>query len=171
MPIDLSDGVTVQVDQLQLPVLQVVPPSSVVTVLPVVGPPGPRGPAGGGSDVGQVRLTAVASANLSGHRAVTPRPDGTLEYASNTHLDHLHVPVWITQGAVAIGGETEVLVYGTLTEPTWSWLPGGAIYLGADGVLTQSVPTTPGALFAVQIGTVTAPTTAFFDRQMPILLV
>jgi len=121
--------------------------------------------------VAQIQLTANAAVALSGHRVVTPRPDGTLEYASNAVASHLHAPLWITQGAVTIGQSATVLAYGSLTESSWAWTPGGPLFLGADGLLTQIPPVAPGALFSAQIGTATRATAAFFDRQPSIGLV
>lgn len=173
MPIDLAPGVIVEVDQPDVPVIRAEPPTSLAVVVPVAGPQGPRGPAGSsgtGSDVGQVKLTATAATVLSGHRAVTQRSDGQLVYADNTTLFHLHSPVWLTMGAISSGADGEVLVYGTLTEPSWSWIPGGALYLGANGVLTQTPPQPP-AVFSAMIGVATGPTTVFIDRQPSILLI
>lgn len=118
----------------------------------------------------QVQLTAIAAVALSGHRAVTPRPDGTLEYASNAVAAHLHAPLWITQGAVTAGQPATVLAYGALTESSWAWTPGTPLFLGADGLLTQTPPVAPGALFSAQVGTATGATSAFFDRQLSISL-
>lgn len=169
MPVDLAPGLTVQVAPPVMPEVRIAPPSSTTVVVPVAGPPGPPGPAGSGA-AGQVRLTALAAVALSGHRAVTPRPDGGLEYADNTTLAHLHAPVWITLGAAVAGDEVEVLAYGTLAEPSWSWIPGTPLYLGASGVITQVPPAAP-ALFLAQIGVATSPTTAFIDRQPSITLI
>jgi hypothetical protein len=124
-----------------------------------------------GANMGQVGFSAVAAVALSGHRMVTPRPDGTVEYASNTVAAHLHAPLWVTRGAVVAGQPASVLAYGALTESSWAWTPGVPLFLGADGLLTQIHPVAPGALFFAQVGTATSPTSAFFDRQPSIGLV
>jgi len=120
---------------------------------------------------GQVQLTAIAATALSGHRAVTPLPDGTLEYASNAVAAHLHAPLWITRGAVIAGDLVTVLAYGALTESSWAWTPGVPLFLGTNGLLTQTSPVAPAALFSAQVGTATGPTSAFVDRQSSISLV
>jgi len=145
-----------------------------VTVAPLVGGlvPAVHLPTPSSSGVvGQIQLTAIAAVALSGHRAVTPRPDGTLEYASNAVAAHLHAPLWITQGAVTAGQLATVLAYGALIESSWAWTPGVPLFLGADGLLTQSAPAAPGALFLAKVGIVTGPTTAFFDREPSISLI
>jgi hypothetical protein len=171
MSIELSDCVTVRVIPPPLPRVKAVPPPPPsVRVLPVAGPQGPPGPSGSSSDVGQVKASLTASTTLSGHRAVTLQPNGELEYADNTTPSHLHVPIWLTMAAVMSGASVEVLLYGVLTEPSWSWTPDAPLYLGANGIITQTAPTSP-ALFLAQVGIATGPTTVFIDRQPSILLI
>jgi len=107
---------------------------------------------------------------LSGHRVATRAADGTLGYASSTDSEHVHAPLWVTLGAVAAGATAEMLAYGPLTEPSWTWTPGGALFLGSDGLLTQEPPTAPGALFSAQVGVATTATSIFVDRQPSIIL-
>lgn len=154
-----------------VPTLTVIPPQ--VTTLPVLvvqGPPGPPGPQGSGGGSGsQVLLTVLAAITLSGHRVVTPLPDGTVTYADNTTAAHLHAALWVTMGAAATGTSVDVLLYGVVTEPSWSWLP-GPLYLGANGLLTQTPPSTPSALFLTPLGAATSPTSVCFDPQTSISL-
>jgi len=72
---------------------------------------------------------------------------------------------------VAIGQSATVLAYGLLTESSWAWTPNVPLFLGADGLLTQTPPVAPGALFLAQVGTATGATAAFFDRHPSIGLV
>jgi hypothetical protein len=134
------------------------------------GPPGPVGPPGSaGGTSGQIRLSATAGVTLSGHRAVTQAPDGTLFYASNTEVGHVHAPIWLTLGAAIAGSSVEVLTYGVVSEPSWSWTP-GPLYLGANGLITQVPPTAPGAVFIAQIGVAISPTLVWIDRRSSISL-
>lgn len=116
-----------------------------------------------GGDVRQLWATGVAASALSGHRVVTPAPDGSLNYASNATAGHLHMPLWITSGAASSGGQVNALMFGAMTEPSWSWTP-GPVYLGTNGLLTQTPPAAPGAVFIAQVGTATSPTSVFVDR-------
>lgn len=120
--------------------------------------------------VGRIELTGAAGQTLSGHRAVTRGVDGTLIYAGNDDPAFLHTPVWITTGAASAGSVVEVVAYGLLIEPSWSWAP-GPIYLGVGGSLTQTPPTAPGAAFLAQVGVATSATSVFVDRQQSIILV
>lgn len=118
---------------------------------------------------GQVRLTAVAAAPLSGHRIVTPAVDGNVDYASAATPGHLHAPLWLTRGAVAAGGTAQLLAYGPIVESSWSWTP-GPVYLGTSGLLTQAAPAAPGAAFLAQVGYATSATRLVVDRQPSIAL-
>jgi len=144
-----------------------------VTVAPLVSGlvPVVHLPSAASGTTAQVQLTAVAAVALSGHRAVTPRPDGTLEYASNAVAAHLHAPLWITLGAVTAGQSATVLAYGALIESSWAWTPGAPLFLGPNGLLTQTPPVAPAALFLAQVGTATGATATFFDRQPSIGLI
>lgn len=132
--------------------------------------PGLRGPQGDpGSGLSSVQIVGTASAAVSGHRAVTRMPDGGIYYISNDDPAHVTKPLWITTGSAALGEQVAGIAFGELVEPSWSWVP-GPVFLGASGMLTQSAPTAPGAVFLVQVGTATSATSLFVDRRMPILL-
>lgn len=113
----------------------------------------------------------VASAALGGHRLVVPRNDSKIEYASNEELTQRDRPIWLTTAAVVQDAVVTVQAYGAYTEPTWAWTPGGTLYLGVNGLMTQTAPTAlDGALFSLQVGVALAPTMIFFDPKSPISL-
>lgn len=122
-----------------------------------------------GGSVSLLSASGTAATALSGHRVVTQLADGTIGYASNDNLAHVHAPLWITSGAASSGGEVQAVMFGSMTEPTWSWTP-GPVYLGTTGQLTQSAPTPPGAAFLAQVGAATSPTSLFVDRSPSIKL-
>lgn len=130
------------------------------------GPPGPPGAAGSGA----VFATANAATALSGHRVVTPRADGTLEYASNDIPAFIAAPLWVTTAAASSGAPVDALMYGPVTEPSWNWTPGAPVYLGVNGVLTQTPPVAPAASFLAQVGVATSPTSLVVDRVPSIKL-
>lgn len=167
---ELGDGVIVRVAPPALPVVTSAPPAvGSVHVLPV---PGPRGVPGPSGDVaGQVQIVGQAGAALSGHRVVTRRADGLITYASNDDPELVAAPLWLTNGAAADGDDVTVVTFGLVEESSWAWTAGVPLYLGADGVLTQSLPTSAGgAVFLVQVGYAIDPTTVFFNRQPSIVL-
>jgi len=172
MPLNFGNGQTVDVVAPDVPVIRVLPPAiSSPIVVPIAGPqgiPGPPGPPGNTSS--QIRLTGIAESSLSGHRAVTQNSDGTIRYADNATIEHLHAPIWLTTGATAPGDLADLLAYGPIHEVSWSWNT-GPIYLGANGLITQIIPTAPGALFLAQIGVATGATSAWIDRRSSIVLI
>lgn len=131
----------------------------------VQGPPGRDGSGTGGTET----QTATAAITLSGHRAVTPQADGTLVYADNATLDHRGRPLWITTAAYSSGEVATAVSHGLITEPSWSWSP-GQVYLGADGVLTQTAPVSPAAFLAA-VGEAVDATTLFVTRLPSITLI
>jgi hypothetical protein len=117
----------------------------------------------------QVVVSGIAAGALSGHRVITELSDGTFDYASNSISAHIRAPLWVTTGAVIAEALVSAVAYGPVVEPTWSWTP-GPLYLGVNGVITQTQPTAPGALFLAQIGFAVTPTSAFIDRSPSIAL-
>lgn len=121
------------------------------------------------ASVDRIELAATAGETLSGHRAVTRDIDDTLIYASNDDLVFLNAPVWITTGAALTGAPVSAVAYGPLSEPSWSWTP-GPVYLGVDGLLTQTPPSASEALFLAQVAVATSDTSVFVDRCPSIVL-
>ncbi|MDX6690603.1 MAG: hypothetical protein QOG15_2060 [Solirubrobacteraceae bacterium] len=140
------------------------------------GPPGLTGPQGipgapGADGAGNV-TTRVAAITLSGHRAIRPLEDGSVSYASADNPSHMHGPIWLSTGAALAGTEVSVLTLGELIEPSWSWAPGEPIFLGVDGVLTQTPPDADdGAAFLIEVASAETATTIFFDAKFPIVLI
>lgn len=132
--------------------------SVVVTAL---GAQGPQGPAGASTTF----IYVIAGQNLGGNRAVSTSSTGTLVYPDLTQLDQ--TVLGITTGATTAGTLTEVQIAGIQTEPSWSWLPGLPIFVGALGTLTQQVPVSDTVL---QIARPVTQTKIFVDVQQPIYL-
>jgi hypothetical protein len=135
-----------------------------------VGVPGPPGAGGTGSG-GTLTMTGTAAVALSGHRAVYRRPDGLIDYASANNLGCLHEAIWVTTGAATMGGDVSMVMFGEMSEPSWTWVPGVPIFLGINGVLTQTAPLAPAADFLVVLGYVPITTKMFVDRQPSIDLI
>jgi hypothetical protein len=127
---------------------------------------------GGGGELNteQIIIPTVAGSTLSGHRLVVPYPDGSVKYADPTNIAHLHLPIWMTQGAATAGQEIDVLAYGVADEPSWNWSP-GPLYLGAAGTLTRTPPVAPAVAFLAQVGSATGTQRIMLDRFPSIALV
>lgn len=151
-------------------------PGQLVLGAPVHGPSSSPGP---GvivtSELGASRSSAlahqcIAAANLSGHCVVMPVSATDVDYADNTTWPHARAPLWLTMGAALLGTEVTVLGSGVIVEPSWS-LSVGPVYLGHNGLLTQTPPTALlGALFLAVVGFALNATTLQFNPQPAIAL-
>ena len=106
----------------------------------------------------------VAETALSGHRIVAVINNKAV-YADKDTLLHWTNIRGITTGSALQGADACIQVAGPLVEPSWNWTPDEPIYLGNDGVMTQTVPTT-GAV--IQIAVADTPTRIMIDRRLPI---
>jgi hypothetical protein len=130
----------------------------------IQGEPGPAGESG-------VVIVAPAGLNLSGHRAVVLNNLGEAIYADNNTVLHATKFAGITQGAVNTGSSATLQQFGEITEPTWTWTVDQPIYLGTNGLLTQTVPTAPSAKFSLIIGVAQSATKIFLNPMPPIFII
>lgn len=151
-------------------VLQTTPTELVVEHSPVEiviedhgmrGPQGDPGPPGSSAPITLQRIAAVA---LGGHRVVLVTDANEFNYASASTLSR--IPVGITTGASNLGALATALTSGSMTEPSWSWTPGGDIFLGELGVLTQTPPTNAAVL---TLGRALSATVILVDIEPPIM--
>lgn len=98
-----------------------------------------QGPSGQPGKDANVFVSLPISTPLSGHRAIRVLTSGEAAYASSDDFDSVSSYAGISSGA-ATSGEVTVQVAGSIEEPSWSFTPGGMVYIGASGVLTQSPP-------------------------------
>lgn len=107
----------------------------------------------------------VAGQVLGGNRAVTTNLQGQLVYpdpASTTSRVY-----GLTMHSALQGELVTVQIAGTQTEPSWSWDVTKPVFVGLNGVLTQTVPITGQTLV---VGYPNSPTKLFIDRQPPIYM-
>lgn len=115
-----------------------------VVVRGVVGPSGPQGiqgvqgEPGEGGIGGTINLTAAAI--VSGHRVIATDENGEAIYADKGTPSHVGRVLGISMNAATVGASVAVKTFGEFSEPTWAWNAGEPIYLGANGVLTQTPP-------------------------------
>lgn len=128
------------------------------------GPPGPRGPAG---PAGGAAVTVTAATALGGHRLVVLDGTGAARHASKDDLNHLFRVFGLTLGAAAQGAAVDVQRAGLVTEPSWAWDIALPVYLGADGLLTQ---TPPASGFLLIVGCPVTTTTLCIDIGDPVIL-
>ena len=123
------------------------PPAQTTTTLAVG--QGPAGPQGLQGVRGDVVLELVAAATINGHRAIADNGAGQAVHADAATLAHGLAIVGISDGAAALGAVVSARTGGPMHFSGWSWAP-GPVFLGLDGVLTQSVP--PSAVIALVLG-------------------
>ncbi|WP_293372270.1 hypothetical protein [Nevskia sp.] len=105
------------------------------------GPPAP--PPSGACGASVIRNSYLSSAPISALRAVRVLPNGLLGYADPLDLTSAGTVIGISSSAAASPGEpVSVVEFGPLSDDIWNWTPGLPLFFTANGVLTQSVPTT-----------------------------
>lgn len=131
----------------------------------IQGPPGPRGPAGqaGGSTVSK-----TAGENLGGNRLTRLNASEQAVYASADQITHAGFVFGMTLGAATSGADVDLMRSGELEEVSWNWTPGLPVYLGLNGVPTQTLP--PEAVFSLVIGFPITPTKLVISIREPIIL-
>ena len=104
-------------------------------------------------------VSLTAGENLSALRAVTSNASGQAVYASNNTLANAQV-IGITSNAASSGASVTIKTSGIMTDSNWAWTK-GTVFLGTNGTLTQSAPTS-GAI-VVHVGRALTATTLQID--------
>ncbi len=126
----------------------------------IAGPPGPIGPRGNAT------LTVLSATALGGHRLVTLDGASAAIYADAGTPSHSGNVLGLTIGA----GETATILHrGEIAEPSWHWILGQPVFLGQNGLLTQSPPQAP-SLFSLIVAFPVTATTLFISLREPIFL-
>lgn len=157
-----GQGTTVQV---QTPTTALAPVTEKVRTIGV-GSPGPQGPKGDpGADGDKTVVTKVAAQTLGGHRIVRS-VNGLVDYADATVEAHGDDVLGLTLGAVDAGAPVQVQTSGPVTEPSWNWTPGEALFLRENGLMTQTPLADPA--FDLVVGFAETATTVFISLREPI---
>lgn len=120
-----------------------------VVELGIPGPPGRDGPPGPAGGTAQEKTAARA---LSGHRVVRATGADTVDYASVDDALMADDVLGLTLGAASAGATVYVLNNASVTEPSWAWTPLEPLFLGLDGLLTQTPLESPAAAFVLPVG-------------------
>lgn len=116
------------------------------------GPAGPAGPAGG------VDVEKMAAMPLGGGRVVRSTGANLAEYADCRFPDHGDDTLGVTRGAAAAGTTVRIANGNEMQDPAWTWAPQQPIYLGENGLMTQTPPDPAGgAAFSQEVAVATAP--------------
>lgn len=131
--------------------------SAVIILEAEQGPPGPPG------ESAAIYINSAIS--LSGHRVVKTIPEGCT-YADSTNIEDIGKILGVTFTSSDINTNAQVRIFSEIVENSWSFVL-GPVYLGVNGYLTQTIPTTG---FVQQIGIATAQNTLVIQIQPPIQL-
>lgn len=110
-------------------------------------------------------INITPSVPVGGHRIIVGLSTG-YELADNTNLDHFGKVLGITTSATNGVNSTNLITGNYLTEQSWSFALGN-IFVGTNGMLTQTVPTVG---FIQQIATAISPTEIIVNIKPPIKL-
>lgn len=112
-------------------------------------------------------LFGTAGENLGGHRVIIESL-GYHYYASATNPAHVNRVVGLSVGAVSNGSIVNYIKEGIITEPSWTWNTSLPVWLGDNGLLTQTPINTTG--FTMIIGHPVTSTSLYVSLKTPILL-
>jgi hypothetical protein len=113
----------------------------------------------GGIVPAAIDTTLVASTSLSALRCITTDSSGLAKYATPDSLANA-VVIGISTTAASTGQNITIKTSGQITDASWNWTK-GAIYLGANGTLTQTAPT--GGSIVVHVAKAITATTLIID--------
>lgn len=112
----------------------------------------------------------LAGEAVGGHRVVYIKGDSQVYYASNDDSTLFGATVGLTTGAAVLGAPVAIAFNGIVDEPSWTWTPQELLYLGTNGLLTQTPPSGGGALFSQVVGFAITATKIQVQIAPPILL-
>ncbi len=113
----------------------------------------------GGIVPAAIDTTLVASTSLSALRCITTDSSGLAKYATPDSLANA-VVIGISTTAASTGQNITIKTSGQITDASWNWTK-GAIYLGANGTLTQTAPS--GGSIIVHVAKAITATTLIID--------
>ena len=126
------------------------------------------GPKGEPGAQGESRKQYISSANISGHVVVALNSLGQLIVADCRQSQHALAIVGITTNAVTTGNATLVSDSGSVEHLGWTFLQGYPVYIGENGQLTQTLPSSRA--FTKIIGIATSPTIVNLQLQPAIFI-
>lgn len=82
----------------------------------------------------------AVAADVEKYRVVRLGSDGRVQHASNTDSVSRNAVFGVTLSAAVLGGRVPIVTAGEIEDDLWSWTMNSPVYVGADGVLTQTAP-------------------------------
>jgi hypothetical protein len=122
---------------------------------------GPRGPAG--QDAAGATLVLPTATSIHAGRAVR-LVGGELSHPSTSNPDHAGQVAGVAETAAASGATARIRTAGVTENDAWTWAE-GPVFVGHDGVLTQ---TPPSSGWLMTIGRALTATSLLVDIEPPI---
>jgi hypothetical protein len=113
----------------------------------------------GGIVAANIDTSLTAGMSISALRCITTDSSGLAKYATPDSLANA-VVIGISTTAANTGENITIKTSGQLSDASWNWTK-GAIYLGANGVLTQTAPS--GGSIVVHVAKAITATTLIID--------
>ena len=122
-----------------------------------------RLPGGGGA--GATESLNIVFPNLTGseHKLVVLNNNAQTIPATVLDVNHSNRVVGI------LDANDEVVTFGAITNPSWTWTPEQSLYLGSNGNIATT-STIDGAAFSLKIGYAISSTIAFIKIGTPVVL-
>lgn len=121
-----------------------------------------------GTTAANVAISLIASGAIGGHRVLVTNGDGSCSYADATNSAHVNRVIGISSSAAIDGADVTIITLGQIVESSWNWTIGQPVFIGTNGLLTQTEPTAPS--FWHIIGVAIAADTIFVQQNQPIIL-
>jgi len=86
----------------------------------------------------------VASGAIAAHTVVRETSATQVATCDAGNAAHGDIVLGVSDAGAADTASVDVVVNDTLTDGTWTWTPGGLVFAGLAGALTQTVPTAAG---------------------------
>lgn len=94
------------------------------------------------NDIQNYYANKNAAYAIGGNRIVVVNSEDKIIYADKDTAAHAAKIFGLTTGAVETGATAKVQTNGVMQEPSWNWTLDVPIYVGNNGLLTQTPPTT-----------------------------
>lgn len=128
---------------------------------------GEQGPPGASGDS---TTTKTAAEIIGVYEAVRLTTSGTVEVCDPAVEADIDTLLGVATQSVSATVPLVVRVHGEITDLGWAWTPGGPLYLGVGGALTQTLPAEGTVAALVRMGFAITATVIRIDIQRPIYL-
>ncbi len=118
-------------------------------------------------DQSNITISKIAGDVLGGHKIVKLNSSGKAIYADKDIIEDANQVLGITKHSASANESIYIQTYGEMIEPTWNWNLALPIFLGNNGVLTQTAPTSG---FTLIIGFPLTVTSIYIDIKQPIII-